>query len=70
MAEAVPYQHHATGPGNRARQEQRELSFLLREAVRLVEDAELWAASETLKEATVKAAALQGGRPRVPETKA
>lgn len=64
MTEAASYQHLATGPDDRARQEQRELSFLLREAVRLVEGAELWAASETLREATVKAAALQGGGPQ------
>lgn len=70
MAEAVPYQNYATGPVARACQEQRELSFLLREAVRLVEDAELSAASETLREATVRATALQEGRTWVPETKA
>ncbi|MGB3682672.1 MAG: hypothetical protein WA990_09330 [Rubrobacteraceae bacterium] len=69
MAEAKPRHHLATGLDDRTRREQRELSSLLREAARLVEGSELSAASETLKEATVKAGALHGGETQNPGTR-
>ena len=63
----MPHQYDAVGPGIEARARQgyrqgrRELGDLLQQAVRLVENTELRAANETLKEATMIFAGLQNG---------
>lgn len=71
MAETSSNGYSLAGPGNRTRQGQDEghpeLSFLLQEAARLIERTDLRAASETLREATARAAFLGKDEPSDPE---
>lgn len=67
MKQITPYHKTEEDPEIGSSSVGRELGRLLREATRLLEAADLYAANETLKEATTRATILRSGGPRSPE---